>query len=113
MGLNKIQCEFAQDIAALVCYVAEMGYGCRFEYAYRDEDTQRKLVDRGLSWTMNSLHLDRLAVDFTFFAPSGAPTWNQNELQVFGDFWESLHEDNNWGGNWVKPDVPHFERAKP
>ena len=111
MSMNKAQSAFTYDISLLIQYVRSLGWSCRLEWAYRDATTQAELVKRGLSKTLKSKHIDRLACDFTFFAPSGSPTWEKESLQRFGDYWESLSEFNEWGGNWESfVDTPHFQR---
>jgi len=95
----------------MILFVNEQGWGCRFEWAYRSPAVQQGLVEAGKSRTMKSKHLDRLAVDLTFFDPDGRPIWDKDALQQFGDYFEALNPKNRWGGNWTSfVDTPHFER---
>jgi peptidoglycan L-alanyl-D-glutamate endopeptidase CwlK len=60
---------------------------------------------------MNSLHLKRCAIDLNFFK-DGKLIYDIKQLQIVGNYWESLHEKNEWGGNWKSfKDVPHFQRG--
>ncbi|BFP39482.1 M15 family metallopeptidase [Flavobacteriaceae bacterium GF1] len=78
-----------------------------------------KLVkSRRLSRTLRSLHQDRLAVDFNFFI-DGQLTYDFDKIKPLGDYWETLHPDNRWGGDFNQDDikngfvdVPHFEMRK-
>ena len=78
-----------------------------------------KLVKtRRLSKTLLSLHADRLAVDFNFFIDNRL-TYEFSDIKPLGDYWESLHPNNTWGGdfnrNGVKDgfvDTPHFQMNK-
>ena len=109
MSLSSRQMTFSVNIAELIFKANELGIGLTFGHAWRDKETQRRLVDMGLSKTMRSKHLDRLAVDFNFFI-DGKLTYDKHKLQELGDYWESLHKDNRWGGNFKSfLDTPHFE----
>lgn len=78
-----------------------------------------KLVkSKRLSKTLLSLHADRLAIDFNFFI-QGNLTYKFEDIKPLGDYWELLHEDNVWGGDFNKDDkengfvdVPHFQMNK-
>ena len=68
-----------------------------------------------LSKTLFSKHADRLAVDFNYFI-NGRLTYDFHKVQCLGKYWESLHPDNVWGGDFNKNgikdgfvDTPHFE----
>lgn len=73
------------------------------------------------SWTLNSLHQDRLATDFNFFI-NGNLTYKYEDIKPLGDYWVSLDPLNRWGGDFKKRgrkpdpgetlDIPHFERQK-
>ena len=109
MKLSSRQIEFTKNIASLIAYADMIGIGLTFGHAYRDKETQKRLVDKGLSKTMNSYHLKRLAVDFNFFI-NGELTYEKEKIQELGDFWETLHPKNRWGGNFKSfLDTPHFE----
>lgn len=113
MSLNKEQTAFTYDVSLLIQYVRSLGWSCRLEWGYRSASIQAELVKAGKSKTLKSKHCDRLAQDFTFFAPSGQPTWEKDSLQKFGDYWESLDPKNEWGGNWESfVDTPHFQRNR-
>lgn len=89
--------------------------GCRafiFE-GVRSEERQRQLVAEGRSQTMQSKHLEGLAVDVWFEeADNGHPIAPDN---VPPDWYEALGELGEeigftWGGRWkTLVDMPHFE----
>jgi len=127
--MNKHQFKFAQDVMALMLYIWEQGWRVTFGEAHRTESQGLlnyygyKVVrkddgielekSRQLSKTLDSYHPKRLAIDFNFFKPDGdkfSLTYDKDELQMFGDYWESLDDKNVWGGNWDFVDTPHFER---
>ena len=77
----------------------------------RTPEQQQIYVKTGRSRTMNSLHLQRRAVDLNFFK-DGKLVYDKAVLAPLGLFWESLHPLNSWGGNGVKlVDTPHFSRG--
>ena len=109
MKLSENQQIFSLNIADLIHFANSEGIGLTFGDAYRSLYQQKHYLTNGKSKTMNSKHLKRLAVDFNFFI-DGKLTYNKKTLQKLGDFWESLHSKNRWGGNFKTfKDVPHFE----
>lgn len=110
MSLNKEQIAFTKDVASLIAYADMIGISLTFGHAYRDLETQKRLVEEGRSKTLNSYHLKRLAVDFNFFI-NGKLTYDKHKLTELGVFWEKLNPKNRWGGNFKSfTDTPHFER---
>ena len=58
---------------------------------------------------LKSKHTERLAIDLNFIKDNQL-TQDIELLRPIGEFWEKLSPDNRWGGNFSKPDCPHFER---
>ena len=106
-GMSDEQWEFLQDEAELVAYAAEMGYKLTAGEMYRTLYQQRENVRKGVSWTYNSKHLKRLAVDFNLLV-DGHLAQHLDDYRELGVYWESLSENNRWGGRFK--DAPHFER---
>jgi len=112
MTLREEQSAFAQDAVTLMAWCFQHGYEITFGEALRTEEQQRIYVQSGRSKTMHSNHLVKCAIDLNIFKDG---KWLQTiqELQPIGDFWESLHPKNHWGGNWKSfVDCPHFERSQ-
>ncbi len=122
MSLSQDQQLFAQNIAKLILRANTLRIALTFGEAYRTKD-QQHMYYQGLtfegnnlvkatphSWTMQSNHLRRLAVDFNFFI-NGKLTYDpKNPLLIdLGRYWESLNPSNRWGGFWKRHDTPHFE----
>lgn len=111
--LLKAQTEFAADVRRLLQYAESQGFLYTFGEAERPIEMQRIHVQAGRSKTMNSRHLERLAIDLYFFTPEGKLLFGTPELSALGQYWEALSPLNRWGGNWKSfKDEPHFERQR-
>lgn len=105
------QAAFLLDVARLINRATELGFQVTAGELYRTPEQQEIYVKTGRSRTMNSLHLQRRAVDLNFFL-NGKLTYDKHVLAPLGAYWESLHPLNSWGGNGVKlVDTPHFSRG--
>ena len=112
MSSSDKQFEFIKDVALLILHVSNKGWKVTGGELFRTPEQQKIYLDSGKSKTMNSKHLQKLAIDLNFFKPNGDLTYNKEELQWIGDFWESLSDKNKWGGNWESfVDTPHFPRS--
>lgn len=115
MKLSEKQRIFTRNIGCLIEEAYNLGLELTFGEAYRTREQQLIYFQTGASKTMNSNHLNRLAVDFNVFK-NGNLTYRWEDIKPLGDYWEALHEDNRWGGDWNKNDIkdgfidtPHFE----
>jgi hypothetical protein len=110
MSLVMEQHEFLKHVVMLLTFAYDKGYVVTSGEFYRTPEQQAIYVKLGRSQTMTSNHMRRCAADFNFFL-NGKLIWDKSLLQALGDYWESLHPKNAWGGNWKSfKDVPHFER---
>lgn len=96
MTLGEKQRKFTKMIALLILYAYERGYELTFAEAYRTPEQARlnAAAGKGIS---NSLHLDRLAVDFNLFKGGDYLTATEDHRPL-GEFWESL--GGTWGGRF-------------
>ena len=105
------QAAFLLDVCRLINKATEMGFVVTAGELYRTPEQQQIYVKTGRSRTMDSLHLQRRAVDLNFFV-NGKLCYDKDTLASLGVYWESLHPLNSWGGNGVKlVDTPHFSRG--
>ena len=106
----EAQAEFLLHVAALILKATEMGFVVTAGELYRTPEQQQLYLKTGRSRTMNSLHIQRRAVDLNFFK-DGKLIWDKAQIAPLGAYWESLNPKNRWGGNFRSlVDVPHFER---
>ncbi|NPA53949.1 MAG: M15 family metallopeptidase [Aquificae bacterium] len=126
MSLVQEQSEFLKDLILLLQFIYRKGWIVTGGELFRPQEMQELYYRRGLTKTLKSWHKHKLAIDLNFFKPVPAIstgkdivvvnnrkyqlTYNKKELQIFGDFWESLNRKNRWGGNFKFVDVIHFER---
>ena len=104
--LSQKQREFTYMVSQLIIWAYSKGYELTFGDAWRDEETQRRMVEKGLSQTMKSKHLNRLAVDLNLFI-QGKYTTNPDDYNPLGQYWESI--GGVYGGRWKMKDANHFE----
>lgn len=106
------QADFLLDACRLILKATEMGFVVTGGELWRSPEQQQIYVKTGRSRTMNSLHLNRRAIDLNFFW-NGKLTYDKQLLAPLGAYWESLHPLNSWGGNGVAlVDTPHFSRGE-
>lgn len=106
MRLGQHQEAFSVDVAKLVLYATERGYGVRFGEVQRMPEMQTIYVQTGRSKTMDSYHLTKCATDL-HFTMNGAVVYPEE----LGRYWESLNPLNSAGMFWKSfKDAPHFER---
>lgn len=101
---------FLQDVAMLIMYASRIGIVLTGGELYRTKEQQEIHVKAGRSKTMNSRHMERLAIDFNFFV-GGVLTYDYDKIEPLGKYWCQLSEKNQWGGYFNSfQDTPHFER---
>ena len=104
MSLSEKQQKFTVMIGRLIEWAEKNGYGLTFGEAYRTPE-QAQLnakIGKGIA---NSLHTQRLAVDFNLFI-NGQYQTDSAAYRPLGEFWESL--GGAWGGRVSRPDGNHF-----
>ena len=106
------QADFLLDACRLIFKATEMGFVVTGGELWRSPEQQQIYVKTGRSRTMNSLHLNRRAIDLNFFW-EGKLTYDKKLLTPLATYWESLHPLNSWGGYGIKlVDTPHFSRGE-
>ena len=110
MNLSQEQQVFVQQVAQLILRANSLGVNLTFGEAYRTKKQQEIYVQEGKSRTMDSYHLNRLAIDFNFFI-DGQLISRHPHISFLGNYWESLDPLNRWGGHFDHfYDGGHFER---
>ena len=105
MTLSEKQQLFTVMVASLIHWAEEHGYRLTFGEAYRTPEQAALNAKKG-SGISNSLHTQRLAVDFNLFVNGQYKTRTEDYLPL-GEYWESL--GGAWGGRFKsRPDGNHF-----
>jgi len=104
MSLSEKQQKFTVMIGRLIEWADQNGYGLTFGEAYRTPE-QAQLNAKSGKGIANSLHTQRLAVDFNLFV-NGQYQTDSAAYKPLGEYWESL--GGAWGGRFSKPDGNHF-----
>ncbi len=117
MSRVALQAEFLLQICELIQWATKEGFVITGGELARPVEMQQIYVKTGRSKTLQSSHLDRLAIDLNVFKDGKLCT--RDGMRVIGDRWEAMHPKNRWGGNWRGLvdagrssfiDAPHFER---
>lgn len=96
MTLGDKQRRFTRMVALLIQYAYEIGYELTFAEAYRTPEQAQRNAEAGTG-IANSLHTDRLAVDFNLFKDGRYLTETEDHRKL-GEFWESI--GGSWGGRF-------------
>ncbi|WP_085841455.1 M15 family metallopeptidase [Enterobacter asburiae] len=104
MTLSEKQQKFTVMIGRLIEWADQNGYGLTFGEAYRTPE-QAQLNAKSGKGIANSLHTQRLAVDFNLFV-NGQYQTDSAAYKPLGEYWESI--GGTWGGRFSKPDGNHF-----
>ncbi|MFV7361049.1 M15 family metallopeptidase [Citrobacter portucalensis] len=105
MTLGEKQQLFTIMVANLVLWAETKGYRLTFGEAYRTPEQAALNAKKGSGIT-NSLHTQRLAVDFNLFINGEYQTRTEAYLPL-GEYWES--QGGSWGGRFKSnPDGNHF-----
>lgn len=102
--LRKKQSRFVLYVGLLIDYAYRNGYELTFGEAWRTPEQAEWNARKGIGIS-NSLHLDRLAVDFNLFRNGKWLKETEDFIQL-GEYWESLAPDCAWGGRFG--DGNHF-----
>lgn len=104
--LSDTQKRHAINVAKLVIWAFDNGYEITNGDAYRSPLVFGMMgVKKGYGGK-NSNHKRRLANDFNLFK-DGEYLQASEDHRPLGEYWESLHTDNRWGGRY--DDGNHYE----
>jgi len=104
--LGQKQRRFVRLVGLLIEYAYDNGMELTFGEAWRTPE-QAKLNAQAGKGIVNSLHIERLAVDLNLFL-DGVYQTDSAAYTKLGEYWESLAPDCAWGGRFTRPDGNHF-----
>ena len=97
MTLGQKQRKFTRMIAQLIEYAYANGYELTFGDSYRDPRVHGEVGVKKSYSSANSLHKERLAVDFNLFK-NGEYLTSTEAHKPLGEYWESI--GGAWGGRF-------------
>ena len=103
MTLGNKQRHFTRLVGLLIEFAYQNGYELTFGDAYRDPRVHGAVGEKKSYSSANSLHKERLAVDFNLFK-NGVWLQKTEDFTQLGQYWESL--GGTWGGRFQ--DGNHF-----
>ncbi|HCH49247.1 MAG TPA: hypothetical protein DEV59_00845 [Proteus sp.] len=104
MTLSDKQQQFTVMVAKLILWAQSNGYGLTFGEAYRTAQQSQWNAKNGKG-IQQSLHTQRLAIDFNLFM-NGVYQTQSEAYRPLGKYWCSL--GGTWGGHFSYPDGNHF-----
>ena len=107
MKLSELQMTFAVNLAKLILFINEKGYGCTGGEWFRTTEQAEWNAQRGIG-IRDSQHCIRLACDLNLFK-DGVYTTSAEDWQPFGAYWKTLNSLNRWGGDFKRRDLNHVE----
>lgn len=104
--LAQKQRRFTRLVGLLIEYAYANGMELTFGESYRTAEQAARNAAKGTGIS-NSLHTERLAIDFNLFI-DGEYQRSSESFRLLGDYWKSLGADCAWGGDFKSPDGNHF-----
>ena len=98
MTLGMKQEIFSLNLALLLLYAYQHGYRVRMGETWRSPTKAGENAAAGIG-IANSLHTLKLAADLNLFK-DGVFLTKTEDHRPLGEYWESLHVDNRWGGRF-------------
>jgi len=109
MTLSEKQRRFTECVGKLITWAYENGFELTFGDAYRSPEQAAANAKAGTG-IANSVHTQRLAVDFNLFM-DGVYQTETAAHRPLGEYWKTLDPDARWGGDFKKPDGNHYSFA--
>jgi len=106
LSMREKQCLFTKNIMSLIQFAYNNGYELTFGDAFRDSRVHGDYGIKKSYSAARSQHKLRLAVDFNIFK-DGRYLEGTEHHAMLGEFWETLHPNNRWGGRFK--DGNHYE----
>ncbi len=97
MTLTERQCQFTKALGYLIAQASAQGFGIKIVELNRLLETQKLYVLKGVSKTMDSRHLDNLAVDIILYKDGVLVPYGE-AYRPLGVYWESI--GGRWGGTF-------------
>lgn len=97
MTLGQKQRKFTLMVSKLIAFAYENGFELTLGDAYRDHRVHGAVGVKKSYSSANSLHKERLAIDFNLFKDGKYLTASEDHRPL-GEYWESI--GGSWGGRF-------------
>jgi hypothetical protein len=109
MELWQKQALFCSNVSRLITFIESDNHFCTIGEAWRTLE-QAIIYAKNGKGIVDSLHCRRLAIDLNLFTADGKYLSDTADYKKYGDYWKTLHPNNNWGGCFkTRLDGNHFE----
>jgi hypothetical protein len=109
MTVREKQSTFLMNVSKLIQWAFANGFELTGGELLRPKEMQTLYVQQGKSKTMDSKHLDKLAIDLNLFI-NGVYQTDTASYKPLADFWQSLNPANRAGYYFTSlKDGNHFE----
>jgi hypothetical protein len=98
MTLRQKQSLFVRLVGLLIAEAYARGYELTFGESWRTPEQAKLNAAKGKGIS-NSLHIDRLAIDFNLFRDGKFLSASEDHKQL-GEWWEKQHPLCRWGGRF-------------
>jgi hypothetical protein len=105
-ALGDAQWLHVRCIAKLIQFAEDQGYTLSWGEAFRTQEQAQWDATNHIG-IVNSVHCERLAVDFMLFK-DGEYLTDPTDYKFMGDYWKSLDPSCRWGGDFTTVDADHF-----
>lgn len=106
--LREKQTRFIKQVPLLINKAFELGFLVTAGELERAPQQAIWNAQHGLG-TINSLHIQKLAIDLNLFTPEGAAITDDTGHKLLGPWWCTLDPDHRWGGNFkTLKDFDHY-----
>ena len=106
LTLHAAQALHTKLIGKLIEFAYYQGFELTWGEAYRTQEQAQWDATNHIG-IVNSVHCQRLAVDFMLFK-DGVYLTDGSSYEPLGEFWKSLDPLCRWGGDFKTVDADHF-----
>jgi len=103
MELFEKRILFTNNVCKLIAFITAHSIGVSFGETYRTYEQAKLYFEQGIG-AIDSQHCKGLAVDLNLYR-GNEYLKDAKDYICAGKYWELLHHDNRWGGNWDKDDT--------
>lgn len=115
MILSDAQFIFSKNVAVFLHWLTVHHIKWTIGEVWRRAPTQKWLLKKGWTRVLKGQHTKKKAIDISvyvednLYVPLKNITENYPLILPIGEFWQSLHPKNRWGGDWMIDEEDNFK----